>query len=109
MLREVIAGNDALVVVAADDAEDVRAPFIGEPRIGRRRGHHDHARSLVERRSGDGGARADVPDKNVTPSLISFRAAAPACSVSHASSTEINRTCSPSTPPLALSSAIASS
>ena len=57
-----IARHAALLVVTAAEAEDVAAPFLGEPRVGGGRSHHHHARRLVDRGRHQGGMRAQVAD-----------------------------------------------
>ena len=62
MIGQVVAGHDALRVVAANDAENVGTALLGQHRIGRRRRNLQDARRLVDFRCRDRGSGAIVPD-----------------------------------------------
>ncbi|MCY1546350.1 hypothetical protein D9M68_823420 [compost metagenome] len=61
LFQDELGGRGALLVVAADGAEDELVVLaVGQGRRRGRRGHHDHAFVVVDIRGGDGGARAHV-------------------------------------------------
>ena len=62
MIGQVVAGHDALRVVAANDAEHVGTALLGQQRIGRRRRNLQDSRRLVDFRCRDRGPGAIVPD-----------------------------------------------
>src|SRR6185503_5519119 len=55
VIREILAGDRALRVVASADAEDVVPAFlrgvVGQGRVGRGRGHLQHPRLVIDRGS----------------------------------------------------------
>ena len=60
MIGQVIAGHDALNVVATDHAEDVGQPALGERRIGRHWRDHQDPGFGIDRRRRDRGVGAGV-------------------------------------------------
>jgi hypothetical protein len=56
-----VAGDDALLVVAAADAKHVVLAFLGQLRVGGGRRDLQHALLLVDLGGRDRGARAEVP------------------------------------------------
>ena len=62
MIGQVVAGHDALRIVAANDAKHVGTALLGQQRIGRSWRNLQNPRRLVDLRCGDRGSGAVVPD-----------------------------------------------
>ncbi len=60
--REEVAGEPALVVIAASQPEDVAPTLLGQAQMGRARRDHQDVRGLVDCRSEQRGVRAHVAD-----------------------------------------------
>jgi hypothetical protein len=72
-LGQVVAGDRALHVVAADHAEDVRVTRFGERRVGRRRRDHWDSSLRIHRGGRDRGAGAQMPGDEHRPVGNEFR------------------------------------
>src|SRR5690606_25395631 len=69
LLHDVVAGDNALLVVTAADAEDILVATLGKLRVGRSRRDLQDVLFLVDVGSGDRRARAEVADHGSHPLL----------------------------------------